>query len=1570
MRQPSGLPLARTALLLGLATVSVAFAAPLDCSNGESHETVYNTTVGSYDILCGVDYAGGDIGAQGGLASFEDCIELCDFTQGCIDVSYGGGNCWMKGSLGTAVSNGGIWTARSRLTRTDNEVTCLNNRSNGTIYDAENGGSYQVLCGIDYAGGDIGATSEPTFSACMDACDEDPRCNHVSYVSPTCYMKDTVTTALRRSYVWTGKKVPKPVTTSSSTSASSTTTTDSSSTTSASASLTESAGSPSSTETASETETATGAETTSETETASVTETASGTETTSGSETASETETASAETATETASTTASETETATATESASDTETASDTATETFSSVSTTETESIATESTSAESATSTASDSAAQTTASGTTTESATSFTITSSISSSAVPTPTAPSCINGHSHKTNFTTSAGSVYEIICDEEYYGGDLSAAGASTFEACIDTCDFTPDCIDISWVGGTCYMKKQLNALVIADGVATARKVQDPTDDVKPPLTCEGGSANGTIFKTDQGKFYQIYCGYDFPGGDFKGLTTDSFEGCLKACDENLGCINVAYVAPACYLKNVLAAPAINPPVWAAKEVSDPGCAPISPTMYPVANTEVDRSSVENLTPSNDATLNYAEQRPGTKAVSLSIKMLYPQITLENSALVSVTCSEGSVVVEASTAAVQQLIMNTWPTRGLVLFTNSPGCNNATSRGVYRTTGAYAIPNTRRINFVVSSENFATVTSEVAIKYGRVRNPDTPSSTLQYTSTCSGTGTESTAPPTSTSSSSPDTPLSPGALALYNALKEAVKYDEDGNIVAHTDNTQGVVLEVKPYDPSNTTEQEALEDKFRQWGMEPPSSLADRGSTGAAGVCSPPTRTSGVPTKRSLSSYKWLSKRWPSWDDFTEFACDDLVGEVVGAVNDGAGAAVGAACAANDLYENRDAIKCLWSNCYTTTITYYTPPPATKYNFDYSWKVTYPALKQTLRSQGANKVLSCENCGFAVSNIQFAGQIVINMTAGVIKEASITAGLTGAASMVAGLKSDGPWSGEWSYTYSTTELGPITLDNAFNIVPSVLYGIGIKYNTDGAVTTTGGAHFNLNNAEVSMNLLNGNIVSQKNWAPQITFTNPTFTTGANLQMTPYMRWAVNLAVNIYGQVALSPTITSETVVGLGSTYSFSAQSSCPANNLQVTSYVSTKNSCFNVPSNQPSPNDLAVLSSLGGAYCTSYINYRAPTAYQWITTSSIVPSTTTSRSTTTITSTPTITIYPTTSITTYYVFTKTLSTITATATNNKQFPTQFLRKRLDVPDSIDGVPIMPPVSQGHAVPVPVPTATPPAVGTGRYVRRQAPPPAVASVVSGWPASKISYACSQVATGKVTITSTLTSTTTSGVVTVTQAVTANAQGPLSTITSQRTTYLYGGFSTVTVPGPTTTTKYSCPVQTQVSSSSCLKLKINGPAHINGQPFGYQGLSNPFAHPIVSNSVWHLSCNGTLNAFTSQGLGPLGGLIGQGYFFTLGTQYWETQTGFAKANCVKDEATKRLDCTLGPNREQMQILPATYAVSGLHYGGTTMDQRVYYPLWDASKWNSGVSVITLTYEEVDCPCVWT
>lgn len=547
-----------------------------------------------------------------------------------------------------------------------------------------------------------------------------------------------------------------------------------------------------------------------------------------------------------------------------------------------------------------------------------------------------------------------------------------------------------------------------------------------------------------------------------------------------------------------------------------------------------------------------------------------------------------------------------------------------------------------------------------------------------------------------------------------------------------------------------------------------------------------------------------------------------------------------------------------------------------------------------------------------------------------------------------------------------------------------------MLYGIGINYATDGAVSTFGGAQFNLNDAAVTMDLVRGDVLAQRNWAPQITFTNPAFTTGTNIRMTPYMRWAVNLAVNIFGQVTLSPTITSETVVGLDSTYSSSPQNSpqgnCPANNLLVTSYVSTKNrvstgmgatkdlhleqkynapKCYNVPSNQAAPADMGALSVSGQEFCTSYINYRAPTLYQWSTSYKVVPSTSTVVSTTTITSTPSITVYATTTQTSWRDYTTTLGTVWVTTTNDAVFPTETwaYKKRRD--HGVERLGMLPTKAERLSYAAPKATAMAPVPAPAVRFGRRAPAP---DVVAGWPASKISYACSQIATGKATSTLTVASTTTSGVTVVTEVRTANAQGPLRTVTMMQTFTEFGGYSTATVEGPTTATRYTCPLQTQVASSmsSCIKIKVHGPPHVDGKLFGYQpDTFQPNANPNNPISVWYYdACTSRVYAFTNSGMFPLMGEPGSSYLVeTFPLDIYGPYDDNNAAVCVKDAATKLLDCRLA-GFSMLVPRPET-AISEPSWEDLVMS--LLWEGYDGYVALEGSVPISLTYEEVECPC---
>ncbi|GAM89397.1 hypothetical protein ANO11243_074350 [Dothideomycetidae sp. 11243] len=94
-------------------TATVSAATPtISISCPASNNTVYTALNNeTFLIECGVDHAAGDMGSLT-TQTFAQCVEACANTQGCIDVSLSGTACYMKSSVGAAVSNNVIWGAR------------------------------------------------------------------------------------------------------------------------------------------------------------------------------------------------------------------------------------------------------------------------------------------------------------------------------------------------------------------------------------------------------------------------------------------------------------------------------------------------------------------------------------------------------------------------------------------------------------------------------------------------------------------------------------------------------------------------------------------------------------------------------------------------------------------------------------------------------------------------------------------------------------------------------------------------------------------------------------------------------------------------------------------------------------------------------------------------------------------------------------------------------------------------------------------------------------------------------------------------------------------------------------------------------------------------------------------------------------------------------------------------------------------------------------------------------------------------------------------------------------------
>ncbi|KIV85057.1 hypothetical protein PV11_00793 [Exophiala sideris] len=136
-------------------------------------------------------------------------------------------------------------------------------------------------------------------------------------------------------------------------------------------------------------------------------------------------------------------------------------------------------------------------------------------------AAPAPsasaTALSCTNSAS---NGQTYDGFV--VQCGIDYIGGDIGMAWTSTFESCIDTCAATSGCIDVSYVGGACYMKNAIGNGYNTNSVWGAKKATTTTTAALSCPTANGQSYDG----------FTIACGIDYWGGDLSSLWSGTLEG------------------------------------------------------------------------------------------------------------------------------------------------------------------------------------------------------------------------------------------------------------------------------------------------------------------------------------------------------------------------------------------------------------------------------------------------------------------------------------------------------------------------------------------------------------------------------------------------------------------------------------------------------------------------------------------------------------------------------------------------------------------------------------------------------------------------------------------------------------------------------------------------------------------------------------------------------------------------------------------------------------------------------------------------------------------------------
>ncbi len=184
------------------------------CEDNAGNNTIYKSAGSSFLVLCGFDYGGGDMGGSP-QETFAGCMDACAATQGCLDVSYAGGFCYMKDTLNTLNPAGWVWTGKKVVATTDPaatgpELTCVNGAMDGKDFTASSGNQYAIICGREYRGGDLKGVDAATFADCVEACDTTPDCIDVSYVAPACYLKSSLSTLQDAAWVSAALFVGRP----------------------------------------------------------------------------------------------------------------------------------------------------------------------------------------------------------------------------------------------------------------------------------------------------------------------------------------------------------------------------------------------------------------------------------------------------------------------------------------------------------------------------------------------------------------------------------------------------------------------------------------------------------------------------------------------------------------------------------------------------------------------------------------------------------------------------------------------------------------------------------------------------------------------------------------------------------------------------------------------------------------------------------------------------------------------------------------------------------------------------------------------------------------------------------------------------------------------------------------------------------------------------------------------------------------------------------------------------------------------------------------------------------------
>ncbi|KAI5195578.1 hypothetical protein E4T42_04679 [Aureobasidium subglaciale] len=596
-------------------------------------------------------------------------------------------------------------------------------------------------------------------------------------------------------------------------------------------------------------------------------------------------------------------------------------------------------------------------------------------------------------------------------------------------------------------------------------------------------------------------------------------------------------------------------------------------------------------------------------------------------------------------------------------------------------------------------------------------------------------------------------------TSLNSLAMSYYTQMTSGIKYNSQGTISGSLkDATKSSTFPAVTADLSDNSAQPSLRAQLQNVGLPSfdatvqdvqsaldnalgANTTSDDGGDYENWFSSDDSPVTNM-TERGTSR---LSKRITSeefWNGVDTWVCNDLVTSLSEKIE--------AAC---KVKEGVEAIVCLANNCLDKAAS---PPPPVEYPFDQSYSFSLQSYKnQPVFSDGVSE-LRCADCAMDVSNLRIRGTIVINMQTSTVVSSTMTLNQDSVQRFSMGITTLAASKGSWSHVWSAQPFGGVTAPGVFTVSPSIYYGIGATWSTNGQTKFDFSSKSTMSGASVEFDAVGGYTRNEQNWAPTLDVSQPVLY-GQSATLIPFTQSSIQIGLSVLGNnIPNAIVVNSQVSLGFTSNYVTMAKlghTKCGAGQLQSSTYnkiVNTVNLqgqshslfsfsrstapvCSDASIDPPSSFQIADLQRAAGAgsFCSSFIKYQ-PATVNVTSIKTVIKAT----STGTVIGSGTTTITPS-ALTSTVVVTSSVST----------YPSLIKR--------------FVPASTANSQP-------------DLVARRVVPTP---TILSTWIPQQVSAACLYIATGLAQATITQSLVVSSGVTTVTAQATVTAAVPTTTITS-------------------------------------------------------------------------------------------------------------------------------------------------------------------------------------------------